>query len=178
MCIRDSFYAYPFYGVPYPYYYPYGYGYGYPYAYPYYYPYPGADYGDATPPPYASSPEASAPPSGEAPPPGEALPPGEGPPSGEAPPPQAEAEGIPPVDLSTYGLIQIQGVPEGAKIDLDDRFWLEGSRELDHRWLALPSGTHTIDIRATGYESSERRVDITAGDRKVLKVRLSRAANG
>ncbi|HJQ85362.1 MAG TPA: hypothetical protein VKA21_14850 [Candidatus Binatia bacterium] len=63
---------------------------------------------------------------------------------------------------ASYGLVRIEGVPDGASVDLDGRFWLTAN-DLDERWLALPEGEHTIAVRARGRDVVERRVDVTAG---------------
>jgi hypothetical protein len=92
----------------------------------------------------------------------------------ERPPPPdggGAEENAPPADedQSTYGLVQLRGVPDGAAVDLDRRYWLRASG-LDDRWLALPSGSHTITVRVEGYEPVERRLDVTAGGRQAVRV--------
>ncbi len=69
---------------------------------------------------------------------------------------------------ATYGLIQIRGVPNGAEIDLDDRFWLE-AQELDNRWLAVPEGKHTITVRLEGNAPITRDIEARAGAKQVTK---------
>src|SRR5207245_1569273 len=95
------------------------YFYSYPYPYPYYapYPYPYPPPGDGG--------------WGEPPPEAESEPRAE-----NAPPSREEAE------PASYGLVQLRGVPDGAAVDLDGRFWLTAER-LDERWLAVPYGKHT-----------------------------------
>jgi hypothetical protein len=44
--------------------------------------------------------------------------------------------------------MQFRGIPDGAQIDLDDRFWLD-AQGLDQRWLAIPDGRHTITSAST-----------------------------
>ncbi|MGH7895382.1 MAG: hypothetical protein ACREQL_11990 [Candidatus Binatia bacterium] len=140
------FYSYPFY--------PYRYAYPYTYAYPAYpYAYPPPYYGSAAPSP--DSPDDSSPP-GDVTPPSDSTPPG-------------AQGGSPYADSSTYGLIQLRDVPNGAAIDLDGRFWLE-AHDLGKRWLAVPSGAHTIVVRAQGFEPAERRLDLGAGERQVIRV--------
>ena len=69
------------------------------------------------------------------------------------PPPEEEASGPPPgpgeeqrsamedaTRRANYGLVQLRGVPDGASVDLDGRFWLTADA-LDGRWLALPEGS-------------------------------------
>jgi hypothetical protein len=97
----------------------------------------------------------------------------------EEPPPegeQTEAESSPPDEqqsadagAATYGLVQLRGVPDGAAVDLDGRFWLE-AQTLDERWLALPHGSHTLTVRVEGREPVERRVDVVAGKTLVVRV--------
>jgi hypothetical protein len=129
-----------------------------PFFFPYYVPYPAyGPYGYGYPPP----PEdwEGPPPEGEQ---GEAEsgPPAEGPPAEQQ---SADA------GSATYGLVQLRGVPDGAAVDLDGRFWLE-AHELDGRWLALPHGSHTLTIRVEGREPVERRVDVVAGKTFVVRV--------
>src|SRR5262249_50956439 len=75
-----------------------------------------------------------------------APPPPPPPPGGSPPPPPPEqqygGELSPPPENTervTYGLVQLRGVPDGAAVDLDGRFWLTATG-LDKRWLALPEG--------------------------------------
>jgi hypothetical protein len=141
------FYPYPFY--PYRYSYPYGYP-----AYPY--PYVDMPPYDAAPPPATSAPPDAAPPS-------------------DSPPPNADGQGgAPDADVSTYGLVQLRDVPDGAAVELDGRFWLE-AHGLGERWLAVPSGAHTIVVRAQGFEPAERQLDVAAGERLVIRLGRLRA---
>jgi hypothetical protein len=118
------------------------------YAYPYYYPYP-------VPYPYPVYPP---------PPPDDR---GYARDEDSEPPPRAETS---PDDgeRATYGLIQLRGVPDGADVDLDGRFWLR-AQALDNRWLAVPQGQHTIAARVEGDESQPRDIEIRAGAKQVLK---------
>lgn len=70
---------------------------------------------------------------------------------------------------TTYGLVQLQGVPDGAEVELDGRPWIKATR-LDERWLALPQGTHTIVVRARDAESVERRIEVAAGRTQVVRL--------
>jgi hypothetical protein len=90
----------------------------------------------------------------------------EGPPAG-AP---RDIEDTAPSDPSRadYGLVQLRGVPDGAAVELDGRFWLE-ARELDDRWLALPWGAHTLTVRIEGRAPLERAVEIEAGKTHVVR---------
>jgi hypothetical protein len=115
--------------------------YPYPYPYPYSYPYP-YPYPPAPPPPL----------------------PGGGP---DAPPPEPEPE-LHELDRTSYGLVQLRGVPDGADVDLDGRFWLVGDG-LDQRWLALAEGEHTITVRASGRSVDERRIVIVPGKTHVVR---------
>jgi len=130
-------------GWPYPYAYPYA-----PYPYPYYAPYP-----YPYPYPYSYPP----------PPPDDST--------WSAPPPAqeqgGEAESAAPD--ATYGLVQLHGVPDGAQIDLDGRFWLTAG-DLDHRWLALPQGRHELRIRVGDANPVERRIDVAPGKTQVVRV--------
>src|SRR5206468_2577781 len=114
-----------------PYYSPY-------YYYPYYYPYP------AYAPPPPEEPGWGAPPDDEQ---------SGGEESRTAPPPQADD-----ARRATYGLVQLHGVPNGAAVDLDGKFWLTAS-DLDTRWLALPQGEHRLTVRVADAEPVERRID-------------------
>ena len=149
----------PFFWGPYYWGYPY---YGYP---PYWYP----PY-DENVPSYPSYP----PTAGQGAPDQSAVPPAAGTYQGygTAPPPDqgyvAESPEAASDDYSSYGLIQLRGVPDGASVDLDGRRWLDG-RNLGDRWLALPAGTHTISVRAEGYETFERSIDVTPGRNQVVR---------
>jgi len=128
--------------------YPYSY-YPYPYAYYPYYPYyyPESPY-YPPPPPEEESGAGSGPPEG-----------------GSMPAPRA----------ATYGLVQLRGVPDGAAVDLDDRFWLTAD-SLDDRWLALPEGRHTLTVRPRDGARLERSVDVKPGTTVVVQFRSTRHA--
>jgi hypothetical protein len=70
---------------------------------------------------------------------------------------------------ASYGLVQLRGVPDGASVDLDGRFWLT-ARALDGRWLALPSGDHTVTIRVADARPVERRVDVKSGVSQIVRL--------
>ena len=124
-----------------------------PYYYPYYAPYPVE--------PYLPDDE------GWGEPPAEA---------GSEPPPEAgsepRAENAPPsreeAEHASYGLVQLRGVPDGAAVDLDGRFWLTAER-LDERWLAVPYGEHTLVVHARGSQPVEQRVEVKAGKTSVVR---------
>jgi hypothetical protein len=130
--------------------YPYYYGYPYPYGYyPYYYP----EYPEYSPPP-AEEPGAA---------PGQAEGPG-----------GATAEGASPsAAIPTYGLVQLRGVPDGASVDLDGRFWLT-AEGLDARWLALPEGRHTVTVRNRNAAPLERTLDVMPGKTVTVQFRSPR----
>jgi hypothetical protein len=122
-----------------------------PFYYPYYVPYPYPAYVYPPPADY-----------GWSPPP-------------ETPPEEEESQGAEqaPSDAedaarATYGLVQLRGVPNGASVDLDGRFWLT-AKDLNDRWLALPRGEHTIAVRVRGSEAVERRVDVREGKNHVVR---------
>ncbi len=136
----------------------YPYAYGYPYANPYAYPYP-----EYYPPEYYPSEyyPPTSPYSGSAPPPespyaGQ----GEQGPSAEATPEDARR--------ADYGLVSLHGVPDGAAVDLDGRFWLT-AEALEQRWLALPRGAHTLTVHVSGARPIERRIQVKAGATQVLR---------
>ena len=134
-----------FFGVPFYdpfFYYPYYAPYPYPYAY---YPYPLFQY---PPPPAAAAADPGAP--------SEPDGPRDEPASGEA-------------LAASYGLVQLRGVPDGAAIDLDGRFWLT-AQQLDQRWLALPHGEHTLAVRVRGAEPLERHLTVAAGRTQVVRL--------
>lgn len=124
---------------------PFFFPYYYPYSYPYYAPYP---------PPYAYPPPDDA---GQPPPEEEGAPLAE-----STPPPPADSE------RASYGLVQLRGVPDGAAVDLDGRFWLTADG-LDQRWLALPDGEHTVAVRVRGSAAVERRVEVKPGKTNVVR---------
>jgi hypothetical protein len=64
--------------------------------------------------------------------------------------------------------VQLRGVPDGADIDLDGRFWMQ-AQDLDQRWLALPQGTHTLVVRTKDAAPLERRVEVAAGRMQVVR---------
>ena len=123
-----------------PYYYPYPY-----YPYPYDYPYP-------PPPPYAYPSEA----------------PESGGSAAEETPPQNQENEAEEARQANYGLVQLRGVPNGAAVDLDGRFWLRAENLAD-RWLALPRGAHTLVVRAEGAEPVERRIEVASGKTQVVR---------
>src|SRR5262249_10263447 len=133
-----------------PFVYPY-YGYAYPPAYaPGYYGYP-PTYAPGGYPTY-SDPNASEPSYPDYPPPGYEGEPDPAPDTEATPPPQyvppSGAEAAPSDDYgSSYGLVQLREVPDGATVELDQRPWMN-AHGLDDRWLALPAGMHSITVRA------------------------------
>jgi len=134
----------PFWYPAYPYY---GYGYGYyppPAAYP---PYDG-DYPDT----YAEAP----------------------PPDVGSSRPQSGATAEANEPPASYGLVQLRGIPDGASIDLDGRFWLT-ARNLDDRWLALPQGEHVVGAQVDDASPVERRVVVAVGKTQVVRFSFPRA---
>lgn len=124
-----------------PYYYPYA---AYPYPHPYTVPYPYPVY----PPPPPPAPTAG---------------------GGASEAPAAEAPRPAPREArrATYGLVQLRGVPDGAAVDLDGRFWLTAEK-LGERWLAVPEGSHTLVVRVADRKPVERRVAVDAGETHVV----------
>jgi hypothetical protein len=129
---------YPGWGWYRPYYYPY-----YPYYYPYYPYYPAYTYPPSAPPWRPSADD------------------------DDYDDTRAQA---PPADVepASYGLIRLQGVRDGASVELDGRFWLT-ARDLDDRWMALPKGEHRITVRVNGGEPMERTIHIVPGRTHVLR---------
>jgi hypothetical protein len=123
---------------------------------PYLYPYPYYAYGYPTAYDYGWYPAPDDEP--EAPPP---------PPATQAPVPDAAGAAAPgaPAGAATSGLIRLIDVPDGARLWLDGRYWLE-AHELDDYWFRLPPGMHTIGIRAQGYPALERQIDVVAGSQQ------------
>jgi hypothetical protein len=82
----------------------------------------------------------------------------------------APAERPPPADTETasYGLIRLDGVPDGASVELDGRFWLTAN-DLDERWLALPNGEHRIAVTVRDAQPIVRTIRIVPGKSHVLK---------
>lgn len=72
------------------------------------------------------------------------------------------------MDRASYGLLRLDGVRDGAAVELDGRFWLT-AQDLDDRWLALPQGEHRIAVRVGEGELMERTVRIVPGRTHVLK---------
>lgn len=129
-----------------PFYFPYAYSYPYPYYAGYGYP----------------------------PPPEDAGPPPDMPPPDQQQPDQQQQQDAwngqqdngDPMDAS-YGLVKLRGVPDGASVELDGRYWLTAAR-LSERWLALPRGRHTLTIRPQQGAASEHTVDIKPGVNVVI----------
>jgi hypothetical protein len=89
------------------------------------------------------------------------------PPPPPPPPDQEEEQEAAPEPPASYGLVQLRGVPDGAAVDLDGRFWLTAA-QLDQRWLGVPEGTHTITVRRAGGDTVSRQVDVSAGSTQVV----------
>jgi hypothetical protein len=70
---------------------------------------------------------------------------------------------------ASYGLLQLRGVPDGAAVDLDGRFWMTAA-SLERRWLAVPHGEHAITVYVEGKKPLERRVVVAAGRTHVVRV--------
>ena len=71
-------------------------------------------------------------------------------------------------DGRSYGLVQLQGVPDDSAVDLDGRFWLV-AHHLEERWLALSAGVHALVVRAPGRDPIPLHVDVVAGTTRVLR---------
>jgi len=148
-------------GFGFPFFWPsYSYGFGPAYAYPYPYgdypyPYPGT-YLPGYPPPDAGT---------------QSPPPDAGSPTPEYSDAQADAQ-----DQGTYGLIQLRGVPDGASVYLDARFWFV-AHSLGGRWLALPGGGHAITVRLTGYREVSANVEVVPGTNRVVEIQPLRAGD-
>lgn len=91
------------------------------------------------------------------------------------PPPPEEAEAAPEepeasseASPASYGLVSLRGVPDGASVDLDGRFWLT-AEDLAARWLALPEGSHTITVRQGDAEPKTRRLEVRSGTTHILE---------
>jgi hypothetical protein len=69
----------------------------------------------------------------------------------------------------------LRGVPDGASIDLDGRFWMSAD-DLDQRWLALPEGEHVLAVRAREKDTVERRVVVKSGTTQVVRFGLAAGA--
>ena len=143
-------------------------GFGFPFVvdpffyYPYAYPYPYyAPYGYEYPPP--PPPEEPGYEAGQEPQYGA---------QSEAPPEESQPT---PEDAerASYGLVQLRGVPDGASVDLDGRFWMKAER-LENRWVALPRGPHTITVHVEGREPAEQQVDVEPGKTRVVRFTLGR----
>jgi len=134
------YFGYPYYGYPYPYY-PY-----YPYGYPPY-------YGSYPPPPDQGYPEGT-------PPPAEQPPPSPGAYDGGSVAPQPEGP---------TGSVRFLDVPNGARLTLDGRYWLE-AEHLEGQWLSVPAGTHTVGIDAKGYAPTDLRIDVVAGQQQDVRI--------
>lgn len=78
----------------------------------------------------------------------------------------------PAAPAATYGLVQLRGVPNGAAVDLDGRFWLY-AQALDQRWLAVPRGEHTITVQMQGASPIQRTFEIEDGSTLVLDFGVS-----
>ena len=72
------------------------------------------------------------------------------------------------VEPASYGLLKLEGVRDGASVDLDGRFWLTAD-DLDDRWMALPKGEHRIAVRVDEGTPMERTIRIVPGRTHVLK---------
>jgi hypothetical protein len=89
---------------------------------------------------------------------------------GSSPPPSSSesTSGDTAGARASYGLVQLRGIPDGAAIDLDGRFWLT-ARDLDERWLALPKGEHTLSVRVGENDPIVRQVDVRSGKTQVVR---------
>jgi hypothetical protein len=79
-------------------------------------------------------------------------------------------ESPPPADTepASYGLIRLDGVPDGAAVELDGRLWLTAD-DLDERWMALPKGDHRIAVTVGDARPVVRTIRIVPGRTHVLK---------
>jgi hypothetical protein len=81
----------------------------------------------------------------------------------------AAASAVLAVDaLPSYGLVQLRGVPEGARVDLDGHFWVV-AQGLDERWLVVARGPHRVTVHLPDHEPLERRIDVVDGRTQVVR---------
>jgi len=68
----------------------------------------------------------------------------------------------------SYGTVQLRGVPDGSRIELDGQYWLE-ALALDDRWLAIRQGEHTVTIRPPDRRASSRKIDVAPGQSVIVR---------
>jgi sugar lactone lactonase YvrE len=78
------------------------------------------------------------------------------------------AAGLAADALPSYGLVQLRGVPDGARIDLDGRPWLV-AEGLEGRWLVVARGQHRLTIHLPDHEPREQRIDVVDGRAQVVR---------
>jgi hypothetical protein len=87
-------------------------------------------------------------------------------------PPPDESEGdtsVAPDDAGTYGLVRLLDVPDGARVSLDGRYWLE-AHDLAGQWFRVSPGRHTISVRASGSAPVEYEANVVAGQQQELRL--------
>jgi len=134
---------------------------------------PGA-YAPGAPAPGAYPPGAPSPGAYPAPPPG-AYPPAQPPhgPAGRRMPPQAPPPGTGPggAPASAYGSIAIRVQPGDAEVSIDGEPWRAPSGQ-ERLVVEVSEGSHTIEIRKSGYRTYVTQVDVRRGETTPVNVSL------
>ena len=65
----------------------------------------------------------------------------------------------------TPGRIVLQGVPQGARVSI-------GGQQVRGTQLDLPPGLHRLTVRAAGYETYDRQVNITPGETFTVRINM------
>src|SRR5262249_24101821 len=126
--------------------------------------------------PGAPTPGAYPPPAGAYPPPGADPPPAPRGPAGRRMPPQAPQPPPPPGTVqgapgSAYGSIAIRVQPSDAEVSIDGEPWRAPAGQ-ERLVVELSEGSHTIEIRKSGYRTYVTQVDVRRGTTTPLNVSL------
>ncbi len=125
-------------------------------------------------PPYPGQP----PYAGQPPYPGQPYPPDQPPYPPSQPPQRGPGRRTPPQQgnsarggQSAYGSVSIRVQPNDAEVSIDGEAWRSPAGQ-DRLVVELPEGSHTIEIRKSGFRTYVTQVDVRRGDTTQLNVSL------
>ena len=79
----------------------------------------------------------------------------------------------PPAEARRFGSVSIRVVPVNADVFVDGARW-RSTNALDPIVVRLSEGTHTIEIRKSGYDPYSSEIEVRAGETETLNVSLKR----
>ncbi len=121
------------------------------------------------PPPDGYAPQGGGYPQGYPPPQGQGQ---QHPPSGRRPPPQQQPQNAPDgAQNGAYGTLSVRVQPGDAEVSIDGDQW-RGPDQSDRLVVQVSEGSHTVEIRKSGYRTYVTQVDVRRGATTPINVSL------